>query len=346
MKKRSDGRYVKVIIDSKTHKRISFYGKTSREVNQKILAYERKQTDGCTFAEIADKWWSETYDTLAHQSLKGYKPAYKRAITEFGSDYIRDIEPSDILRFYKKMASQGYTQKTISNNRIILNQVFEYAILYKEIKYNPCASVKLPKPQAENKNRPLKPASPEDESRILNSDHPWLFPYVALLTGLRKGEILALQWQDIDFEKNMIHVSKSIEHIGKRPNEKVPKTEAGTRYVPLLNRLKEKLEPIKGKPEHYLFSENGGVTPLYEHRYTKLYKIYQREVGITCTAQNLRHSYATIAVEEKAGVKELQTALGHADVTTTMNIYTAVRKRNVENLAATLNAKYSPGTTD
>lgn len=342
MKKRSDGRYVKVITDPKTHKRISFYGNTVREVNQKLLNYEHKQANGSTFAEIADKWWSETYDSLAHQTLRGYKPAYKRVLDEFGSDYIRDIEPTDISRFYKKMATQGYTLKTISNNRIILNQVFEYAILYKEIQYNPCASAKMPKPKVENKNRPLEPASPEDEARILASDYPWLFPFVALLTGLRKGEILALQWKDFNFEDNTIHVTKSIEHIGKNPNEKVPKTDAGIRYVPLLDLLKQRIEPMKGEPNSYLFSDDGGKTPLSEHRYTRLYKNYQRDVGVTCTAQNLRHSYATIAVEEKAGVKELQNALGHADVTTTMNIYTAVRKRNVENLSATLNAKYSP----
>lgn len=343
MKKRSDGRYVKVITDQKTKKRISFYGNTVRELNQKLLAYERKQTYGKTFGEVADEWWSEHYDTLAHQSLRGYKPALARALKEFGNDYVRDIEPADILRFYKKLAKQGLTQKTISNNRIILNQIFEYAILYKEIQYNPCSSVKIPK--TESKNRPLQPASPEDEARILESDHQWLFPVVAILTGLRKGEILALQWKDFNFEENTIHITKSIEHIGKRPNEKVPKTDAGTRYVPLLNLLKQKLEPVKGNPNSYLFSDDGGKTPLSEHRYTRLYKNYQRDVGVTCTAQNLRHSYATIAVEAKAGVKELQNALGHADVTTTMNIYTAVRKRNVENLSATLNAKYSPGSS-
>lgn len=342
MKKRADGRYVKVITDPKTHKRVSFYGKSAREVNQKILAYESKQTYGKTFAEVADEWWSEHYDTLAHQTLKGYKPALARAIQEFGTDYVKDIEPTDISRFYKRLAKQGYTQKTISNHRIILNQVFEYAILYKEIQYNPCTSVKIPK--TESKNRPLQPASPEDEARILASNHPWLFPLFALLTGLRKGEILALQWGDIDFEKNMIYVSKSIEHIGKRPNAKEPKTENGTRYVPLLLLLKEKIEPRKGRPDQFIFSDDGGKTPLYEHRYSRLYKNYQRDVGITCTAQNLRHSYATIAVEEDINPKDLQNALGHADITTTMNVYAAARKRSTEKVAAKLNAKYSGST--
>ena len=92
MKKRADGRYVKVITDPKTKKRISFYGNTVRELNQKLLSYERKQSDGKTFGEVADEWWSEHYDTLAHQSLRGYKPALARALKEFGNDYVRDIK--------------------------------------------------------------------------------------------------------------------------------------------------------------------------------------------------------------------------------------------------------------
>ena len=337
MKKRADGRYVKVITDPVTHKRVSFYGATAREVNQKLLEYERKKTTGKTFAEVADEWWEEAYDNLSHQTLKGYKPALARALEELGSSYLKDIQPRDIQRFYKSLAAEHFTQKTIANHRIILNQIFNYAIVSGDILYNPVTAVKLPRAE-KGTSRP--PASQTDEQKILESAHPWLFPVVALLTGLRKGEILALQWQDIDFESNTIAVTKSVEHIGKKPNIKSPKTESGIRYVPLLDLLKDKLLPHKGKPTSYLFSDDGGMTPLYEHRYSRLYKDYQRAVGITCTAHQLRHSYATIAVEEDINPKDLQNALGHADISTTMNVYAAARKRSVEKVAAKLNERY------
>lgn len=338
MKKRSDGRYVKVITDPKTKKRISFYGSSVREVNQKILDHERKQSFGRSFSDVADEWWSEAYDQLAPQSLKGYKPAYARAIEYFSDDLINEIQPRDILAFYKMLAKLGYTHKTISNHRIILNQIFERAVIDRDIMYNPCASVKIPKAE---KSTPRLPATAKDEEKILSSDHPWLFPLVALLTGLRKGEILALQWQDIDFAEMTISVTKSVEHIGKKPHVKAPKTENGVRIVPLLSILADRLAPHVSKPTDYLFSDDGGKSPLYEHRYTRLYKDYQRDVGITCTAHQLRHSYATIAVEEDVQPKDLQNALGHADITTTMNIYAAARKRSTEKVAAKLNAKYS-----
>jgi integrase len=338
MKKRADGRYVKVITDPKTHKRISFYGTSPREVNKKILAFECASEYGRLFSTVADLWWSETYETLSPQTLKGYKPAYARAVEYFGKDYLSEIQPRDILAFYKTLVRQELTQKTIANHRIILNQIFERAIIDSDIQYNPCTSVKIPKAE---KSQPRLPASASDERKILTSDHPWLFPLVALLTGLRKGEILALQWQDIDFEEKTISVTKSVEHIGKKPNIKEPKTENGKRLVPLLTVLAERLAPLVSSPSAYIFSDDGGKSPLYEHRYTRLYKDYQRDVGITCTAHQLRHSYATIAVEEDVNPKDLQNALGHADITTTMNVYAAVRKRSTEKVAEKLNAKYS-----
>lgn len=338
LKPRKDGRCCKTITDE-SGKRRYFYGTSEREINKKILEYQRKKEAGRTFAEIADEWWSETYDDLAHQTLKGYKPALARAIKTFGKSNVKDIQPRDILLFFKRLVSEGYAAKTIANHRIILNQIFNYAVIEGDIQYNPVIAVKIPK-AAKKSIRP--PATLSDESKILSSDHPWLFPLVALLTGLRKGEILALQWRDIDFEQNTISVTKSIEHIGKKPNVKSTKTESGNRLVPLLSLLKARLEPLRSEPYHYLFSDDGGKTPLYEHRYTRLYKDYQRDVGITCTAHQLRHSYATIAVEEDINPKDLQNALGHADITTTLNIYAAARKRSVEKVATKLNAKYTP----
>lgn len=337
LQKRADGRYQRSITD-KNGKRVYFYGASERELNRKILEYQEEQARSRTFSEIADAWWSEAYDQLAHQTVKGYKPALARAIKEFGEDPIDIIQPRDIQSFFKVMALQGLTSKTIANHRIVLNQIFNYAIVEGEIQYNPCTSVKIPKG---SKKTPREAASTSDEDKILQSDHEWLFPLFALLTGLRKGEILALQWKDIDFDTNIIHVTKSIEHVGEEPRLKQPKTESGTRIVPLLTVLKERIVLYQGKPEHFIFSDDGGKTPLRNKRYHKLYSDYSKVVGITCTAHQLRHSYATIAVEEDVNPKDLQNALGHADISTTMNIYAEARKKSVYKVADKLNSRFS-----
>ena len=333
MKKRADGRYRKV-VNGKT-----FYGETERELYKKILEYTEKKARGSTFAEIADKWWSETYESLAAQTLRGYKPAYARALNELGDVFVKDITPRDMSAIFKRMALQGFTKKTISNQRIIYNQILDYAVVSGEIMYNPCASVKIP--NNAKKNKVIKPASTEDEKLILESDHPWLFPVFALLTGLRKQEILALQWKDIDFKNNIISVTKAVEHVGQTPSIKTTKTESGIREVPLIELLKSKIQKNKGAAESYIFSNSNGKTPLTENQFERQYSKYCKEVGITCSSRQLRHSYATVAVEEDIAPKDLQNTLGHADLTTTMNIYAAARKKSIEKEAEKLNSRYS-----
>ena len=337
LKRRSDGRYVKTVKDKRTGKRKSFYGKTEREVYRKIFEYEQKQEDGRTFAEVADEWWDDIYSTLALQSLKCYTPAYKRARAEFGKDLIQDIEARDISAFLMMLAEAKFAKKTIANQRCILNQIFTRAVLNGDVQHNPCASVRSPKNTAK---RTVTAASVSDEAKILSSDHEWLFPLCALLTGLRKGELLALQWKDVNFEEKEILVYKSVEHEAQRPSIKTPKTDAGTRIVPLLDVLAERLKPIKSDSEHYLFSDDGGKSPLRKARFDWYYREYKKAVGITATPHQLRHSYATNSVEENINPKILQATIGHADFSTTMNTYVTVRKERQKEVAEKLNARY------
>ena len=333
MKKRADGRYRK-IVDGK-----AFYGETEREVYKKILEYTEKKERGYTFREIADKWWTDVYDSLASQTLRGYKPAYARALCELGDTYVKDITPRDMSAIFKRMAIEGFSKKTISNQRIIYNQILDYAVVNGDIQFNPCASVKLP--TTAKKSTVIKPASNEDEHKILTSDNKWSFPIFALLSGLRKQEILALQWKDIDFDENIISVTKAVEHVGQTPHIKSTKTESGVREVPLLNILRARLLSEQGDPDAYIFSQSGGKTPLTENQFERAYKKYCTEVGITCSSRQLRHSYATVAVEEDIAPKDLQNALGHADITTTMNVYAATRKKSIEKVANKLNSRYN-----
>ncbi len=337
MKKRPDGRYVKVITDPKTKKRISFYGKSAREVNQKILEYQCAVERGSTFSELADQWWSKAKPKLAIQSLSAYKPALAQAKKYFGNSYIKSITPLDIDNYMKVLASQGFALKTVSNRRIVLNKIFNYAIVAGEIRYNPVATIDLPV-DLSKENRPA--ASATDEEKIRMTDDAWLFPQIAIYSGLRKGEILALKWSDIDFEDDIIRVTKSVAHEGDKPYIKLPKTKAGVRVVPLLAPLKARLLKSKSKPTDYIISDTG-TTPLTKRRFETLYNHYRQNVGITATAHQLRHSFATIAIENGVDMKSVSEILGHKQISTTLDIYTDFREKSLEASRRTLNAAFS-----
>jgi integrase len=335
LKKRSDGRVVKNIIDPRTGKRKYFYGKTEKEVLRKIMAYEGEVERGKSFKEIAEDWWEEARPKLAIQTVRSYIVALKRAVEFFGDKSIKDVTPRDINVFLKHLSTQ-YAQKTIANHRLVVNLICEYAVLDGEIMYNPCASVAAPKGLGKAQR---KSAAVTEEQIILQNGKEYPLPFFALMTGMRKGEILALTWGDIDFEHDLIHVTKSLAHESNTPVVKEPKTEAGRRIVPLLAPLKELLLDMKGnaKENDIIISYNGGY---YTHRYfQKEYMRTQKALGITCTMHQIRHSFATMAFEAGLQPKALQEILGHRQISTTMDIYTDFRAKSIASATAILNGQ-------
>ena len=284
-----------------------------------------------------NRTWEETLERIAFQTRHGYKPALRRAVEEFGEIPVKNIKPRDISKFLRTL-SRDFASKTLANQRMIISLILDIAVLDGDIDVNPCTAVKTPKTE-----RHIRQAAPANEEDLVKQHADiWLFPFFALMSGMRKGEILALQWKDIDFDKNTISVTKSVYHESNVPKIKEPKTQAGWRTVPLLSPLKEELLKIKNrKSDLYIFSDNDGKSPLSHTKFTALYKNFCKKTGITSTAHQLRHSFATIAFECGVPVKSVQEILGHKQISTTMDIYTDFRKKSVEEAASILNAKLS-----
>jgi integrase len=327
LKKRPDGRYVKTMTDPRTGKRVFFYGQSEREINKQIMEYQSEAERGRSYKKVSEEWWDQAEPTLAVQSIRTYNAARKRAEEAFGDTPIKDILPKDIAALLKKLANQGYAQKTVSNQRLVINRVFQHAAIANDVQINACASVETPKGLRKEKRGA---ASKEDEETILNLDEIWLLPYIAIMTGMRKGEILALQWKDIDFENNVIYVTKSIAYRNNQPFVKSPKTEAGVRTVPMLQKLRARLLACESRiPDHYIISDDG-KSPLTNRRYITLYDKFRAETGVECAAHRLRHSFATKAYEGDVPAKSLQHIIGHKQISTTLDMYTDFRKKSLD----------------
>lgn len=332
---RPDGLLETTRTDPHTHKRIHFYGHTAREIDVQIMEYTSKQETGALFREIATEWWDLHSPTLAPNSLKNYKPAYRRAVDEFGAVPIKQIVPRDVKRFITVFARGNRARKTVATQLLICNLIFSYAVESGVIEVSPSTHVKVPA------NLPVahrNTASEADEATIKKSADIWLLPTLILYTGLRRGEALALTWGDIDLDRDEIHVTKSLYHEGDRPHIKTPKTAAGVRTVPLLQPLRDVLPP-PGDPCDFLFSYDGGASPLTNRNYQTLWSRYVAATGITCTAHQLRHSYATMLYECDVDIKEAQDLLGHSTAAMTMDIYTHLRASRRQETVNKLNQK-------
>lgn len=332
--RRADGRMVKTIVDKRTGKRVYIYGKTEREINQKLLAFEQKAEAGRTFQEVADEWWNTTEKNWSLATYNIYKPAFRELVDFWGDTPVNQIKPKQIMQFFQKYASEGYKYTTVNRRFHIMKQIFNYAIMEDDLELNPCGGIKMPR-GLEQIKRSAAPVEEEDIVRETRDQCPLY--YIALMTGMRRGEILALQWQDIDFEKNEIHVTKSITHQGNAPVVKKPKTNAGKRVVPLLEELKEYFLSISPRPsKHYIVSKDG------EHPCT-LSEIewemqqYRKSTGVKSTPHQMRHSFATIALECGVDAKSVQEILGHKHISTTLDTYTDFRKKSFDIAAEKLN---------
>lgn len=333
--RRPDGLYEKVLtIDGK---RVAFRAKKEKDVFLKIAAYEEKREKGLTFSEVAEMWFDDHWETLSPTTQKSYKSIYQELVDWFGDMYIAEIKHKDVGKYIKQLP-RSYARKTCSNRLTVLSRICKFAISEDFIDVNPCECVTIPDYHGSHKRR--APTSAEtDKVRksidLMYKSFPVGFYVVFVLyTGLRRGEALALTFQDVDMESRTISVSKSLYYSTNDGKIKTPKTEAGCREVV----LPEFLVPLMphGKPKDYIFS-NGDGKPIKEHFHQEAMEHWQKETGLHLTAHQLRHGYATLLLEAELSAKDRQALLGHADVTTTENIYTEVSDRRRKAVAEKIN---------
>lgn len=355
MLKRKDGRWQEQIKLPGMKKPKYFYGKTQREVKKKIAEWQKEQGESEKFEKVADAWAVVHESQVGYNGHEAYKASMRRVKEIFSSREMKDITASEVDAFIRSLAAKGYARRTVQQHRDLLNMIFNYAIINGFVSINPCSAVKIPNGLAK-KERKLP--SDEELKKVVDGSglEFGLFPIMLLYTGLRRAELLALTWNDIDRKEKVIHVKKSVYFVGNSPQIKIPKTEAGQRDVILLDALSEIL-PDKNE-KSYIF---GGSSPLSKSSVRSKWIAWCREAGLATkitrssgkdkngkertqtdwrpdiTPHQLRHAYATVLYEAKVGLKDAQDLLGHSTAQVTMDVYTHIRKNRKSKVAEQIN---------
>lgn len=295
------------------------------------------------FRTAAEKWLVEQEKEVEASTYNNYSAPFRRILERFGDKRVDSITPAMVKQFIDEIAAQGYCKNRVDQHLTILRGAFRAAITMPEtpIQYNPCDNVKIPS-SCKNGKRDLPPKYAVDAIKDgLDLDFG-LFPFLLVYTGLRKGEALALT--DKDFKDGFIHVTKAVKHIGGKTIIGDPKSEAGVRQVIILEPLKKALPKWKG----YLFSVDGGKSPLTKSQFQKLWDKYAVAAGIAqeeratrhrpdgrafqytkivhdiCCHQ-LRHEFATLCFDAGLDPMDAADMLGHSDDRITKEIYTHIR---------------------
>lgn len=338
MIKRADGRWQDQVKLPGMQKPKYFYGKTQKEVKQKMAAWQKEQVEGKSFDKVSKEWEAEHEKVSAYNTMRAYQAPLKRLREQFGSSKPGDITPDEVSAYLRYLAGRGYGQRTMSMEFAILNMIFDYSIVKGYASNNPCGPVKLPSGLPKAK-RDI-PTEEQLEAVKKGIKEPFgLFPYMLLYTGMRRGELLALRWEDIDLEAGVIHVTKSVYFAGSASIVKEPKTESGKRVVVILDALREVLqEPGTG----YVF---GGEKPLTDYQFRSAWGNWAKAVGLgpggmkgtDVTPHQLRHAFATILYDAGVGEVDTMAIMGHSSIKVTREVYTHIRQERMEQTTKQIN---------
>ena len=352
VRKRVDGRWEgRIIIGHKadgTPIQKILTAKTQKELIDRIHRAQ-EEYDGVDLSEKSDmtleEWcerWLNDYakPNLRPGTVSAYSGiVYRHIIPNLGAKVIRFIKNSDIRRFYanekangrqrcRHAKGKGLSDTTIRGIHMLLHEIFESAVRAHLIPSNPCDGVAIPK----NSYAPKKILTEAELDRFMKAiaEEPlWYdFFYTEATTGLRRGEICGLKWEDIDFDSGRLSVRRN---VTRRTSKAIligeTKTNTGKRSILLppstLHLLKRRREKIASEwvfPD--FFDNTVAVAP--HSAYHKLKAILKKADLPDIRFHDLRHTFATHALASGVDAKTLSGILGHTDPSFTLDTYTHV----------------------
>lgn len=258
----------------------------------------------------------------------------------FGNKRVNDITAADIRQWQNELIKMGYSPtylKTINNQ---LSAIFNYAVRYYDLKSNPCVKAgSMGKSKAEE----MDFWTGEEFRKFIDSVMNKRLSYMAFMTlywtGMRMGELLALNPKDIDLEKRTISITKSYQRLGKKDVITPPKTPKSKRVITIPEFLAADIKDYMDSL--YDLQENDRLFPI-----TKYYLEHEMQRGIKesgvkrIRVHDLRHSHASMLIELGFSPLEIANRLGHEKVETTLNTYAHLYPNKQIKLAERLDSEY------
>lgn len=259
----------------------------------------------------------------------------------FGDLEMAKVTPMHISKFYNQKTEEGLSPGHIGNLGIFLNKAFRTAFEWGMLNKNVVTAVKKPS----NKSKDIQVWDEVEMNRFLKETQDSRFHVVyllALTTGMRKGEILGLQWKHIDFQNATISVQQTIVYANKKLYLKEPKSARSRRLITIPDNVVQYLKRYKlRQPPNELDMIVAGLThPLvYPSILEKVFYADLERVDVPkIRFHDMRHTHATILLKLGENPKIVQERLGHTNIATTLNTYSHVLPSMQKSTADKLNA--------
>lgn len=333
--KRKDGRwearYVKERdIKGKVIKYGYVYGKSYIDAkrkkedaieNLKFTQLQKPNIDNTNFSTAIMNWLNNK-TSIKDSTFYNYNSIITgKLIPYFNKTKIISISKQQICDFIKLLKNQELSSKRIKDILLLLNQFFEDSGIHMKFDY-PSLSKKSISTFNDNEIHTI-------ESDALNTEDIKKFAILlTLFTGMRIGELCALQWKDIDLENKIIHITKNIIRTKANMNDQsktitkidIPKTLSSVRDIPINDILISFLQKFKREDNKFLLTEREYyMTP---NQYYYFYKKYIKSLRLTdYNFHAIRHTFATRSLSFGMDVKTLSVILGHTSIKITLDLY-------------------------
>jgi integrase len=280
--------------------------------------------DKITLAALTDRFLKDVAQhTLKPKTYSSYEWILnKHVLPELGKYKLVAIKPFHLQTLYSQKLSEGLSNKTVrhihATIRRVLNQALKWGLIYR----NPCDAVTPPRVE----RTPPEVWTVEQAQNFLDATkgHRWHAVYlIALTTGARRGEILGMEWENIDWNRHTVRIIKSVSEVNGKAVISDPKTKRARRTVSLPQIVLDALEPLK-ESSGFIFQTSAGtpVAPrnLLRHFYSVLDTLDVPRIRF----HDLRHTAATILFSQDVHPKKVQELLGHSSIVLTLDTYSHI----------------------
>lgn len=335
--------------------------KAEKFLSEKIAEYDKKNVkySDLTVAEYFENWLSEIKSEVKPNTYRNYHANMVNHIIPYFKSkgiLLQDLKPQHLEDYYnsklqsnsKLNSAEALSRTTIKHHHQNISKALSDAVRKEVMYYNPATSARTPK--AEKFKAEFLNQSQVNEMLVLFKDSVIYIPILlASVYGLRRSEVLGLQWKNIDFENKSIHIVQTLQQNTGGSYLDTTKTESSNRTLPMTNDIYNVLDKHKAEQEsrqnlmgnYYIASDfvctwNNGkvISPNYLTK--TFHSIISKSNLPDVRFHDLRHSAASNLLEMGFSVVQVADWLGHSSSTTTLNFYAHVDKKSKLNIANAL----------
>ena len=302
--------------------------KVLREIEDKVdkgIYIPRKKLP--LFSNAADMWIKMKKPNIRHSTYVGYKGHLENHLKPFFEGYrISRINYDKVEEFISHCLDKNMTISTLKKIMVNFSQIMTYAVRKRYVDYNPVRDVEKPKGKSEHReDNKVSVLTPAEILSLLDAapdlKHKTLF-MAAVTTGLRQGELLGLKWTDIDWFNSQVHVNRTYNHF--RFYEPKSKTSRRKVDVPpqMMKQFKEWKIACPTNDLDLVFPNETGGPMNSLNMYNRKWMPTLKEAELYGVRfHDLRHTYASLLIDQDENIKYIQNQMGHSSIKTTLDTY-------------------------